>query len=48
MVRGKKHFIIHNTSNLEADRLQQKKTTPGVTYVSQTQDSEATVVPGLL
>lgn len=35
------HLSMHNTSNLEVDRLQEQKTTLGSTAVSQEQEAKA-------
>ncbi len=37
---------MHNTSNPEADGLQQQKTTPGAAPVSKEQETEATIRTG--
>ncbi|MCI4384713.1 hypothetical protein PGIGA_G00041910 [Pangasianodon gigas] len=38
---SEKHLSMHNTSNLEVDKLQQQKTTSAFTSVSQEQKAEA-------
>ncbi len=40
------HLWTHNTSNPEADGLQQQKTTPGAAPVSYEQETEATIRTG--